>query len=82
MSSIQISKPNSCDCTEKLEKIMRDQEAELGFYNHSFSHLTLGGKPIVWVDREKINKKKNTYVKAKQTFIVATFCPFCGVKYE
>ena len=60
-----------CDCIDTVNKLLEEQNGEV-----LCSHLLKGGRIAIIELVKKDNK-----VRKKPGTMLATFCPFCGVKY-
>lgn len=71
-----------CDCIEKLYGQLHDKiHSQFAKPNKPVQHFnirkTMSGRAIV-----NINVALAKQMTPVETFIVADFCPWCGVKYE
>ena len=72
----------TCNCVEALqEKLHNKIHASFGKPNKPVQHFniqtTMGGFAIVRIDIDLKNQ-----MKLVQSFLVAEYCPWCGVKYK
>jgi len=71
-----------CECIEKITKEIHDHiHANFAKPNKPVSHYhiraTMNGRAIVPISIDLAKQ-----MKPVESFIAATFCPFCGMKYE
>lgn len=63
-----------CDCIDRVDaKLMADHGAHLDV------NINLDGGPTTVAIRTRLIEQRRGQ---RPPFIVATFCPFCGEKYE
>jgi hypothetical protein len=60
-----------CDCANKLNETLKPM-------NYRLTRNLLEEDPAVLIEMHKIEKRKRTPSHS----LVATYCPFCGVRYE
>lgn len=60
-----------CDCANKLNETLKP-------FNYRLTRNLLEENPPVLIDIHKIETRKRTPSHS----LIASYCPFCGVKYE
>ncbi len=61
---------NACDCIESISKTLREE-------HNALMVCTLFSPQKAVIGTEKIDSKK----RSRPPMLIASFCPFCGVKY-
>lgn len=73
MAAKKKPKPKRCDCAGKVTEQLNSQGAEL-----KVSYSLMTGLVRTYVVTEKVDPRSRT----KLVPLLATFCPFCGEKYQ
>lgn len=71
-----------CECIKEIqERIKNDVHVRFSKKNKPVSHFhlktTLGGRAVIDISISLENQ-----YKCESSYMVAEFCPWCGVKYE